>query len=217
MRMTLLALTLAPLTAAVVADEKKAPPAQVRVAGDLSGSTLTTLGDLKIELGSSPAVAGVFAKATRAKLALVKEQLAATQKLLGDDKLKGKAREKALDKLKAEYKAKERSLVVAEGTLSVEDKKLRLAGTVRLASPKKDDKDLPAGGAVVEGEAQAGTFAYGKDKQGTLAIKNGAAPILVVGKAAEEERKGKVRAYGVLKQGDKGVLVLEATKVEEVK
>lgn len=231
MRTTLLTLALLALTAAVAADDDKKPAlAAVRVSGELgtvneatidgkttSAAPLTAAGDLKIEVTSTASLSAVFFKASKAKLALVKEQFAATQKLLDDEGLKGKVRDKALEKLKAEYKAKERAVVVAEGALRVADKKLRLAGTARLTDFKKLDKDLPPGGAVVEGEAQAGSFAYGKDKEAKLAIKNGDWPILIVGPAAEEARKGKVRAYGQLKQGDKGALVLEATKVEEVK
>jgi hypothetical protein len=231
MRTTLLALALPALAAAAAADETKAPAAKVRLSGEINKvstsatddkitntATFTTPAGVKIELRSSDSFSDAHLKAIKAKVALIKEQLDATKKLLADEKVKGKARDAALDRLKAEYKARERSLVVAEGALSVADKKLRLSGTARLADPKKADKDLPAGGAIVEGEAQAGKFTYGKDKEATLAIKNGDAPIYVTGKAVGDEgRKGKLRVYGHLKQGDKGALVLEATKIEEAK
>jgi hypothetical protein len=231
MRTKLLGLALLGIATALPADEKKAPLAKVRLSGDLTGvsaatvngkttstATLTTPGELKIEASSAEALTDVFIKATKAKVALIKEQLEETKKLLADEKVKGKAREKALDKIKARFKARERSLVVAEGSLTVADKKLKLAGTARLADAKKADKDLPAGGAMVEGEAETGKFTVGKDKEATLAIKNGDAPIYVTGKAVgDEERKGKLRVYGHLKLGEKGALVLEATKIEEVK
>src|SRR5262245_55071790 len=131
MRTTLLALALTALATSLSADETKAPLAKVRLSGDLSGvsgstvngkttspATLTTPEELKDTVSSMERLTDVCIKATKAKVGLIKEQLEATKKLLADEKVKGKAREKALDKIKAEFKARERSLVVAEGALS---------------------------------------------------------------------------------------------------
>src|SRR5262249_28278238 len=73
MRRTILALARAALATSLAADEKKAPVASVRLAGDLSGlsettvnnkttssATLTTAGELKVEVRSTASLSGLF-------------------------------------------------------------------------------------------------------------------------------------------------------------
>ena len=109
----------------------------------------------------------------------------------------------------------EAELVVAEGTLTLGKRgALVLTGSARPLDRGKADKDLPAGGALIEGEAVAGKFRHGKDAVATLAIRNGASLILVTGKVpADGAPKGVIRAVGWLKPADGGTLLLEATAV----
>jgi len=103
-----------------------------------------------------------------------------------------------------------------DGTLVQVNDTLEVDGKLRLVDYKDTDKALAKGKALVLGEP---IQIKGKDDKMTLAIYNGAKPILVTGKAAEDHAKvqGTIRVYGVLRAGSSGGNpVVEAEKIDKV-
>jgi hypothetical protein len=108
--------------------------------------------------------------------------------------------------------------VVAGGVLKAQGKDLILVGKAR---PYEHDRkgNPPKGGATVEGEAVPGTYDLGKGEKSPLAVRNGAALIVVGGKLAGErkELRGPVHASGSLQVDDRGNVRIVADRLDAVK
>jgi hypothetical protein len=109
-----------------------------------------------------------------------------------------------------------RTPAVAEGTLTFQDKRWRLAGTLRPFDPKGKDKGVKFGTCTVQGEAVSGEFKAGKVKS-ALAVRAGDLTVVLTGPAVKDAVKGGVRARGTLHLGRSGEAVLEATQLAPVK
>jgi hypothetical protein len=87
-------------------------------------------------------------------------------------------------------------------------------GTMRVVE-KGDKASLAMGDIQVTGKALHGKFDFGKEQFASLAVENGASPILVTGKASQEAAKidGTITVVGTLKIQKQGPLVVEAKTV----
>jgi hypothetical protein len=115
----------------------------------------------------------------------------------------------------------ERKVLVVEGTLTVsKDKRLTLTGADAHEWTEKDKGKAPDKGQVrVAGAACCGHCDLGLCDECTLAVKNGAFPVVLDGKLAArhaEEGKGAhtVTATGTLSRDRRGLLRLDARTVD---
>jgi hypothetical protein len=109
--------------------------------------------------------------------------------------------------------------LVAEGTLRLDGKQLVLDADKVRAGDAQKDRALPLGGVVVEGQAVCGKCDLMKCDDCTLAVQNGAAPVVLDGKLAmrHAEGLGVIVATGKLRLQKDGLIRLDADKVEEKK
>jgi hypothetical protein len=113
-----------------------------------------------------------------------------------------------------------RKVVVLEGTLSLsKDKRLLLTSDKGEFLPEKDAAKYPAKGTIrVEGKPCCGMCDLMVCDECTLAVKNGAAPIVLDGKLAREHPEGKEKQKAAVEGrpfvDKRGLLRLEATKVQ---
>jgi hypothetical protein len=207
-------------------------PAVVTVAGKPAGivqkeiggkrTTVVTLelsGSVKVDVLTQSDAFGVNVSRLRKRVAVIRAELDAKLAVLKDAKLTEAERKEALAKVVADFAAQRADLdhLAAEGTLTAPEGVLLLTGTVRLVDRNGKDAALPAaGGAVVEGELRRGTFAFRKGETAKVAIRNGANPVLLIGRAvdARPALAGRVRAAGTLRVGEKGAIRLDVTAVE---
>jgi hypothetical protein len=109
--------------------------------------------------------------------------------------------------------------IVAEGKLRLEGDRLVLTADKFRAADAEKDRALPLGGVIVEGQAICGMCDLMKCSECTLAVTNGAAPVILDGKLAKRhaEGLGVIVATGKLRLQKDGLIRLDADKVEEKK
>jgi hypothetical protein len=109
--------------------------------------------------------------------------------------------------------------LAAQGTLTgVAGGKPTLTGLVRYLRTRDEAAIRAGGGVAVEGELLRGTFAFRKGETCKVAIRNGASPVLLTGRAvdARPRLRGRVLAVGTLSAGDEGALRLNVSSLEAV-
>jgi hypothetical protein len=187
---------LSPLPAAEPAEPADIPKARIALAGSVDS--------ISVDASVETVDAKIVTRQETVVGVLVKEGLVVTVRIRG--------LVKNLDAL-----LKENGLV-AEGTLDTSGKELILAGEVRARDQKGKDATFPKESVRAEGEATTVTADVGRGLQTFLALKNGAKPILLVGKVAAEKTKlsGRIRVSGKAQAWNKGWFRIEAETIEEV-
>jgi hypothetical protein len=210
----------------------KNAPAKVVIAGKEVGAITIEVGDKKsrfvmieldkgttVKVPSNEDVTKYNEKLMAKHAKLTEEFTALVKKLIETNQLDDLKKAEAEFKANSDEMLKYLSYLAAEGSLSLVDGEPQLTGKVRTYDYKGTDKVLGKGKALVEGEAIRVPHDAGKGKKDTLAIQNGDYPIIVTGKAGEDNlsAKGTLRVIGTLRAAKGGPIVLEADTVEVLK
>ncbi len=210
----------------------KTPLAKVVIAGKEGGAITIEVGDKKsrfvmieldrgttVKVPSDADVATFNEKLLAEHTKLTEEFTAKVKKLIEQNQLDEIKKAEAAFKADSDEMLKYLGYLAAEGSIGMVEGELQLTGKVRTYSYKGTDKALGKGKTLVEGQAIRVAHDAGKGKKDTLAIQNGDFPIIVTGKAAEDNlsAKGTLRVIGTLRAAKGGPVVLEADSVEVLK